>query len=593
MFSVFFIFSKSLYFPGNLPNNFRLHERINVSVNALRSSIRPIPLDYFKNDVFCSREMTGDLRTNIGEYLSGDALHFSPYFFNVGDDEKCLSLCQKNYSETQKKYLMNLIDNKYRIVFILDDIPVSFIDNQNGNLIRSPGFEIGYKENGEYFLNNHVNFKVKTLKVDEDIRIVGFDIKSIENSADGCSKTSKISLNNQNSFTFSYSVQFEPTNVDWNKRWNELLTIDYSPKYHWISVCNTLLLVLVLSFIISFILFRIIKHDLRSIDDEQDPLDEAGWQLIHGDVFRAPVHSERLCALVGSGFQLLLGAGIVLGVAAIGFLAPLNMGSMITTIAVVFIVAAPFGGFLSSKLFHSIGDVNWKKNILRSAFCFILPSLILYFLVNFIFIRNESTAALTFHSLFELLILIGVIDFALFFIGSIIGLRVNPFDFPTRINNLPRQIPKQPWFLHPLFTALAGGLAIFSVYFVECYFIYRSLWTNLSYYYLFGLLFVVFLAMQIISFEISICFVYLHLIYENYNWWWAAFRIPASSGIMLFIYSIFYMVSRYHPPDLSSIAIYLIFSAIFAFALALANGTIGFIFSLMFVQKIYAVLKME
>ncbi|KAK8866567.1 hypothetical protein M9Y10_009531 [Tritrichomonas musculus] len=628
MIALFISFSISLYLPGNLPNDFNLHDRINLSINALRSSIRPIPLDYFKNDVFCTGLKESDLRTNIGEFLSGDALHISPLFFHVGDDEKCTELCRKQYNSLQKNFLINIIENKYRSVYILDDIPVSFLYHSSesiirensslNNQVRSPGVEIGYTSENGHFLYNHINFLVKYTKIKEDdldslsngdnskdkqkdnkYRIVGFDITSAESYSEGCQFSEKKSIEDSDSLVFTYSVHFEETNVSWNKRWNEILTIDYSPKYHWISLFNTLLILLMMTFLIIFIFFRMIKKDFltKGINDNfdlQSPLEETGWQLIHGDVFRSPNHSDQLCNIVGSGSQLLIGSLIVLVIAALGFLAPLNMGSMITTIAVAFIIGAPFGGCIASRLLNTISqENNWKKNIVKSGIFFILPSLILYFIVNQVFKANESSAVLTWKSFFDLIFLIGVIDLSLFFLGSFIGIHLDPIKFPIRVNNIPRKIPKQPWFLSPFFTSIVGGLTVFSVYFVDVFFIYRSLWTNLSYYYLFGLLFIVFVSMIIVSAEISICFVYLHLLYENYNWWWAAFRIPASTGLALFFYSIFYMVNVYKPPDMSSIIIYLIFTAIFGFALALTNGSAGLLFSLLFVKKIYSLLKME
>ena len=596
LFTLIFL-SNSVYFPGNLPNIFKQHDQINVSVNALRSSIRPIPLDYFKNDIFCLQNEKTDLRSNIGEYLSGDALHLSPYSFKVGDNENCTKLCEKKYNASQKQYLIDLIENKYRLVLILDDIPLSSVEKSKYSVVRTPGYNVGYVANGEHYINNYISLNVMISNNNDGISIVGFDVSSLQNSGDECDSSNKVSieqLNDSDTVTFSYSVNFELTNIEWYERWNDVLTIKYNPKYHIISLINTLLLVFALGFVIYLILQKIVKGDSsRGIDGNEDNFEDIGWQLIHGDVFRNPKESVVISAFVGSGFQLIIGTLIVLIIAAIGFLAPLNMGSMITTLSVAFIIAAPFGGFISSKLYHSIGKGNWKQNIILSTFCFNVPSLILYLVTNCIFVINDSSAALTFHSLLELLVLVMGIDCGLFFIGSILGLRGNPFEFPTQVNSIPRKIPKLPWFLNPFVSSLIAGFMIFSAIFVEVYFIYHSVWTNLAYYYLFGLLLIVFVSMQVLSAEISICFIYLHLLCEDYNWWWASFRISASSGIYFFLYSIFYMIHEYKPPDISSKIIYLIFSFIFSFALSIGNGTIGFLSSFFFVQKIYGTLKME
>lgn len=610
MFACLILFASSIYFPGNLPNDFKLHEQLNVTINALRSSIRPIPLDYFKNDVFCSDDSTDDLRKNIGEYLSGDRFRHSLISFKLGEDLACAKLCQKQYNVSQKNYLINLIDNKYRYVFILDEIPASFVYkrsefysktglNSFSNESRSPGVEVGYIYQNEHYLNTHIDFLVKYSKIkakgEEFYRIVGFDIQSAKNSQNGCQFSSKNSIEQSDNFEFSYSVTFKETDIDWSNRWNEMLAIDYSPKYHYISVFSILLLVFSLTCLVILLFFRMIKKDFlpKGGFDEQDPLDESGWQLIHGDVFRSPHNADRLCEVVGSGMQLFFGGCMVLIVASAGFLAPLNTGSMITALAVVFIIAAPFAGFVSSKLFHSISRTNnWKRNIFRSGLFFTLPSLLLYLIANHIFKICDSSAELSFKSFLDLIFLV-VIDMLLYFVGSIFGLRSSPIEFPISVNQIPRQLPQPRWFLKPIFSNFVGGIAVFSVCFIEVFFIYRSLWTNLSYYYLFGLLLFVFIAMLIVSADISICFVYLHLIYEDYKWWWPAFRVPASSGICLFLYSIYFMITIYKPPDTSSVIIFLVFSLIFSIGLSLLTGSVGFYTSFMFVRKIYALLKME
>lgn len=46
---------------------------------------------------------------------------------------------------------------------------------------------------------------------------------------------------------------------------------------------------------------------------QDDTLEESGWKLVHGDVFRPPRHPKLLAALVGAGLQILCAAAIVIG----------------------------------------------------------------------------------------------------------------------------------------------------------------------------------------------------------------------------------------------------------------------------------------
>jgi transmembrane 9 superfamily protein 2/4 len=172
-------------------------------------------------------------------------------------------------------------------------------------------------------------------------------------------------------------------------------------------------------------------------------------------------------------------------------------------------------------------------------------------------------------------------------------MRVSPFECPARVNNIPRLVPRQPLFLSSFFTSIVAGVIVFASIYVQVYFILQALWTNLSYYYLFGLLLIVVLAMLIVATELSIFAVYLCLCYENHRWWWPAFRIPASVSFVFFGYCVNFMVTIYRPPDVSSICIYLLFSFVIALGLGFANGAIGFLGAFLFVQKMFGALKME
>ena len=59
----------------------------------------------------------------------------------------------------------------------------------------------------------------------------------------------------------------------------------------------------------------IVKHLTRSpvLTVQDDTLEETGWKLVHGDVFRPPQRTKLLAALIGSGIQILCVAFVVIG----------------------------------------------------------------------------------------------------------------------------------------------------------------------------------------------------------------------------------------------------------------------------------------
>lgn len=67
--------------------------------------------------------------------------------------------------------------------------------------------------------------------------------------------------------------------------------------------------------LVALIILRTLKKDIAIYNEEEmkDEQDEsAGWKLVHGDVFRTPKHSSLLCALLGSGVQILVMAVFII-----------------------------------------------------------------------------------------------------------------------------------------------------------------------------------------------------------------------------------------------------------------------------------------
>ena len=79
---------------------------------------------------------------------------------------------------------------------------------------------------------------------------------------------------------------------------------------------------------------------------------------------------------------------------------------------------------------------------------------------------------------------------ALTFFGAYFGYRRDAIEAPCRVNQIPRQVPPQPWYMGGYVSALMGGVLPFGAIFIELYFIMNSIWFH-KLYYVFGFLFVV------------------------------------------------------------------------------------------------------
>ena len=115
---------------------------------------------------------------------------------------------------------------------------------------------------------------------------------------------------------------------------------------------------------------------------------------------------------------------------------------------------------------------------------------------------------------------------------------------PVRTNQIPRQVPPQPWWTVRPVSTLLGGVLPFGCLFVQLYFLFSSLWCvrvcampcdgrrGDKLYYVFGFLALVVLIMCVTIAESTILLVYFQLCAENYHWWWQA--VHAAGSIVAF-----------------------------------------------------------
>lgn len=55
------------------------------------------------------------------------------------------------------------------------------------------------------------------------------------------------------------------------------------------------------------IMIRTLRRDIAKYNTEdsiEDTLEETGWKLVHGDVFRPPKYPRLFAAVIGSGIQI-------------------------------------------------------------------------------------------------------------------------------------------------------------------------------------------------------------------------------------------------------------------------------------------------
>jgi transmembrane 9 superfamily protein 2/4 len=337
-----------------------------------------------------------------------------------------------------------------------------------------------------------------------------------------------------------------------------------------------------------------------------------------------------LSVSVGTGVQTLTMSVITMAFAVLGFLSPANRGGLMTAMLLLFVFMGVPAGFSSAFLHKTLKGTEWKKNILLTSCLFIGIIFTIFFVLNFFVWGEKSSGAVPFGTLFALLVLWFGISVPLVFLGAYFGYRRKALDFPVRVNQIPRQIPEQVWYMKPAFSVVVGGVLPFGAVFIELFFILSSIWLH-QFYYVFGFLMLVFVILVITCAaprasptpsltqtrtqtktktltltptltltltltrcaEITIVMCYFQLCAEDYNWWWRSFLTSGSSAGYMFAYSVFYFFTKLEITKFVSGLLYFGYMSIAALVFFVSTGTIGFYACYWFVWKIFSAIKVD
>jgi len=622
IFGVLVIISTSIngfYLPGVAPVDYGEGDVVDLKVNRITSVHTQLPFKYYSLP-FCKPEVIEDKVENLGEVLRGDRIESSPYVIQANKDEKCKVLCVQEYTKEQVDQFAEKVKYEYRVHWIVDNLPAAiprlFSNSEFTTTVYETGFPLGEKSDADgkevYYLNNHVNIKLLRHNENGFIRIVGFEVEpeSIQHSGDGNKETGDypstcvdksnaaslaLDLNGKESLkvVWTYSVTWEDNPTLWSERWDRYLLITDS-QIHWFSIINSLMIVLFLTGMVAMIMMRTLRADVVRYNsmDPNEEAEETGWKLVHGDVFRPPNHPLMLSVLIGSGVQVFGMTMVTMIFAVLGFLSPANRGGLMTAGVVLFVVMGLFAGYFYTRNYKLFKGTQFKKHTFTTSVFF--PGIIfaIFFVLNLVIWGQKSSGAVPFGTLVSLIALWFGISVPLVFLGSYFANKKPIGDNPVKTNQIPRQIPEQLWYMHPVFSILMGGILPFGAVFIELFFILSAIWGQ-QFYYIFGFLFIVFLILIVTCAEITIVMCYFQLCSEDYHWWWRSYLTAGASALYMFLYSIFYFFTKLEIQKFVSGILYFGYTFIMSFAFFVLTGTVGYYACLYFVRKIYGQIKVD
>ncbi|KAJ4365488.1 hypothetical protein N0V95_000423 [Ascochyta clinopodiicola] len=676
--------TQAFYIPGFSYKSYRDGETIPLLVNKIYSDYSELQYAFSTLPFVCPP--TGRVRAgrftsgtsitlNLGEVLRGDRIVVSDYELVMGNDEEARYLCSQTIDLEGIQRAKELIRDGYVAEWIVDNLPgaSSFQTTDKSRKYYAAGFKIGDEVMptlggpADYLLNNHVTLVIRYHRApskdgDKGKKvIVGFEVfpKSIAASgreesglpahiegehaplllvpqANGTNSTGTETEPTTLTIPYTYSVYWrEDDRLEWHNRWNMYFVAqDDNANVHWLAIINSVVICGLLTAVVSVILTRTIRGDIRghldlggrsiksksgrlssspkrekktllgpiadletddSSSDEEEIEDVTGWKLLHGDVFRAPAYGGLLAALVGSGMQLLYMAFGLLVLSTLGVLNPSFRGGYVSVGVGLFVFAGIFSGYFSARTYKTFGGQMWQKNVIVTAS--LVPGLLFatIFILNlFVWVQASSTA-LPFGTLIALILLWLFVQLPLVYVGSWFGYeRMGAYTHPIRANAIPRQIPVQRWYLRRGQKLLVAGFVPFMVIFVELMFVVKSLWVDkTTYYYAFGFTGVISVLLAVTVVEVTLVATYFLLCSENYHWWWHSFAIGGSSSIWVYGYLVYCYFAKLHITGFLSSVLFFTYSFLACAVYALLTGTVGFLAAYTFVRNIYGAIKVD
>ncbi|RAL12514.1 transmembrane 9 family protein [Aspergillus homomorphus CBS 101889] len=626
----------AFYLPGVAPTSYDEGQAVPLYVNHITPGLAQqdeqlhsvFSYDYYHPAFkFCAPEGgPKDARESLGSILFGDRIQTSPLQLHMGKNETCKAICgTTTFDARSAKFVNRRIEQGYNINWLVDGLPGAQINIEGvtQDKFYSPGFALGsLNDDGLPVLNNHFEILIDYHRVgsgaQDKYRVVGVLVQPesrrnaavLEDGTAHCESDGTGVLLNEEGETnvaWTYSVYWRESSTPWATRWDKYLHV-YDPKIHWFSLINSAVFVVFLVGMVSMILIRALKKDIArynrldmiNLDDfnstsaavEDGIQEDSGWKLVHGDVFRCPKAPLLLSVLVGNGAQLFMMTGVTVVFALFGLLSPANRGFLATAILIIYTLFGFIGGYVSARVYKSLGGDAWKRNIIMTPV--IVPALIFgtFFLLNLFVWAKGSSGAVPFTTMLALVLIWFAISVPLSVAGSWLGFKQQAIEGPTKTNQIPRQVPPMTGTLRTIPSLLLTGILPFGAIFVELYFIMTSLWTN-KIYYMFGFLFLCYGLMVITSAATTVLLVYFLLCAENYRWHWRAFAGAGMTGVYVFLNALLFWITRVSFGGPTGAVLYIGYSALIGFVVFILTGSIGFFASWTFVQRIYGSIKVD
>eukprot|EP00963_Diacronema_lutheri_P003158 scaffold261_cov336-Pavlova_lutheri.AAC.73 len=418
-----------------------------VELGNLISFSSPIPYEYRRLGL--CRPSSGWIpsQANLGELVTGDKLWNSPFAVQMQVNSSCRLLCMVTdvkQHPRKAKFLKELISRGYRATMYVDRIPVSEIMiggdlpsfgslNELTKRVGRRGVPLGHHNRkwdiDDTFVQTHFKFwifyepqpssYVKNCLDDlflpclvehkkEGVvpsKVIAAFVSS-QSRTKPCGKKSTAQFL-EGDIAFTYDVSWLQSNRSWTRGWNAFTGAPRADSLqHWWAVSYSLFSAVCIAFIVASAIFYTFKIDMARFEEgyhapiSELPLlrqfSDPGWKIIASGAFKTPPHSKVLCALVGSGTQLLFLVCFIVFGTMFGMFRPSDRGRLVDVALRLFPFLGLVSGYQSARLNSIFGGRDRLKLWALTATCFPLLSFLCYVFTDLLLWKEGSSGAVSF-----------------------------------------------------------------------------------------------------------------------------------------------------------------------------------------------------
>ena len=567
---------------------FSYHERISVYASSVGPLHNSAEVYSFYSLPFCQPTDLHVHDASIGEQFAGERKQISLYDLRFKVDTQWQSICTMKLTQDHMKLFRDAIKRDYMFELYVDGLPVrGFV----GEVVQD---ELD-REKQHYFLFPHLEFSVA---------VNGDRVIAVNVSADP-SQRIELEYGKDLKIDFSFSTRFWDTSVTFDNRFELhskwLLSYDSDVEIHWLSIINSIVLVLLLTVFLAFILMRVLKNDLTryldvDVDDAEvqgDLRDESGWKMVRGDVFRAPDYLLLFTAAVGTGIQLLVILVAVLFLAVVGIFYHSSRGSMYSAGIVLYCLTTYIAGYVSCQLYLQLGGDKWATNAIFTSLMYAGPFFSVFGCVNSVAMYYKSSTALPLFTVFTILAIWVFVSLPLTIFGAMYAKKnAKLLEPPCKVNRVEREIPPFPWYRTLWVQLFVAGFLPFTAIYIELHYMFSAIWGH-HVYTVFEILAISFVLLLIVTSCVSIALTYLQLAIEDHKWWWKSFLSGGAAGVFIFLYGWYFFTHRSAMEGFLQASFFFGYLFLASYGFVLMLGAVGFLSSYRFVFHIYNSIKAD